>query len=158
MGNASKLNDFCMKSENINDGVHNVNKIVSFGDDRYGLVYNDNDNKQETISGFIFNKGEYNKINESVKAALSKIKNYSSTIPNLIISDTVSAQQIVFFDNTLSSFKTIDLFDKLEKEKIKNDNNYKENIDEDADDGDDDDDGADKEEENKENKEKDDGD
>merc|ERR1712151_1395410 len=80
------------------------------------------------ITGFVFQKGAYNEINDSVKTALRKIKNYSSSSNDLIISNTASSQEIVLFDNTLSSFKTIDLLDKEEKDQIKTDNNYKANI------------------------------
>lgn len=122
---ASAFDEFCMKSEGIAKGVASVTRLVSFGDDRYGLVHRPSTgDSKELISGFVFEKGEYSKLSDSVKEALSKIKNYSSSSSKLILCNTPSSQQIVLFDNSLSQFKTIDLFDKREREQIKKENNY----------------------------------
>lgn len=114
--NASSFNDFCAKTENISDGVNNVTKIVSFGEDNYGLIYKSNDDNKDkesteeaSITGFTFEKGEYKSIPGEVKKALSEIKNYSSSKNNIVIGNTPSSKQIIVFDNTISQYKTIDL-------------------------------------------------
>eukprot|EP01083_Nonionella_stella_P076173 207437_1 len=125
---ASDFDAFCTKSLDLKDGVGSVNDVVSFGADRYGLIYkNPNDDEStsnEALTGFIFNKGEFAMINESAQKALNKITNYSSQSNDIILSNTPSGSEIVIFDNTSSAFKTIDLFDKEEKAKIRKDNKY----------------------------------
>merc|ERR1712113_1345740 len=101
-----------------------ISKIVSFGDDRYGLIYAQNGLKSESLSGFCIDKGEYKQLSESVKTSLSKLK----LSKDFVVSNTASAQQIVLFDNETSKFQCIDLFDKEEKETLKKLNNYKADI------------------------------
>jgi len=159
--NASNFNDFCSKTENITDGVTNVSKIVSFGEDNYGLIYKNNDDTKdkesdkessnESITGFTFKKGEYQSIPQAVKTALSEIKNYSSSKNNLVVGNTPSSKQIIVFDNTISQYKTIDL-EPTQSAKAP----YSEDKDKDKDDGDDD--GGDKEKDKDTDKDKDKGD
>lgn len=115
----SEFDDFCSKSAVIRGGVDRVTKVVSFGDDHYGLLYStDSDNQPQPqpqpqgVTGFLFTKGAYRPLPSPVQSALRPFTKASPSSTDLIISNTPSGREVVLFDNTSSKFRTIDLFEK----------------------------------------------
>merc|ERR1719495_2027706 len=111
----SEFDDFCSKSAVIRGGVDRVTKVVSFGDDHYGLLYStdsDNQPQPQGVTGFQFTKGEYRPLPSPVQSALRPFTKASPSSTDLIISNTPSGREVVLFDNTSSKFRTIDLFEK----------------------------------------------
>lgn len=88
------------------------------------------------MSGFVFERGQFAPLRAPTQKALSLLDTEC-----LVLSNTASGQEAVFFNNSTSQFKTIDLFEKKAKDQAKRFSSG------DEEDGGDDDGGVEEEEE-----------